>query len=54
MKGKAMNELQVWQKGLDEGLNLAIKLVNEWCGLECKTISELIHAVNQMKEVAHD
>lgn len=49
-----MNELESWQKGLNEGLNLAVKLVNDWCGLECKTISEVIYEINQIKEMTHD
>ena len=49
-----MDQLAAWQQGHNEGLNLAVKLINEWCGFECKTIAELIKAINEMKEVVHD
>jgi len=49
-----MTELDAWQQGHNEGLNLAVKLINEWCHMECQTISEVIKAINEMKEVEHD
>ena len=54
MKGNAMNDLEIWQQGHSAGVNLAVKLINDWCEFECKTISEVIQAINEMKEVAHD
>jgi hypothetical protein len=54
MKGNAMNELEAWQQGHSSGVNLAVKLINEWCEFECKTIAEVIQVINQMKEMAHD
>ncbi len=54
MKGNAMNDLEIWQQGHNAGLNLAVKLINDWCEFECKTISEVIQLINEMKEVAHD
>jgi hypothetical protein len=54
MKGKAMDELKSWQQGHDAGINLAVKLINEWCHLNCKTIAEVIREVNKIQEVAHD
>lgn len=50
MKGNSMSELDIWQQGHSAGLNLAVKMVNEWCGFECKTLAELIQAINQIKE----
>lgn len=49
-----MTELEAWQKGHSDGLNLAVKLINEWCKFDCKTLSEVIKAINEIKEVAHD
>jgi len=49
-----MTEMEVWQQGHSAGLNLAVKLINDWCGFECKTISEVIQAINEMKELEHD
>jgi len=49
-----MTELEAWQQGHYAGINLAVKLINDWCHLECKTITEVIQVVNEMKEVAHD
>ena len=48
-----MEELDIWQQGHSAGLNLAVKLINEFCKFECDTISEVIQAINKMKEVAH-
>jgi len=45
-----MNELDIWQQGHSAGLNLAVKMVNEWCGFKCETLSQLIQAINQIKE----
>lgn len=49
-----MTELEAWQQGHNAGINLAVKLINDWCGFECKTLSDVISAINQMKELAHD
>ena len=51
-----MSELEVWQRGHNAGINLAVKLINDWCdlGFECKTISDVIKAINEMREMAHD
>lgn len=49
-----MNEIEAWQQGHSAGINLAIKLINDWCEMECKTITDVINAINQIKEVAHD
>lgn len=49
-----MNELDVWQRGHNAGLNLAVKLINDWCHFDCKTISEVIRVINELKEVEHD
>lgn len=45
-----MNELEIWNQGHSAGINLAIKMVNEWCGFKCTTLSDLIKAINQIKE----
>lgn len=50
MKGNAMNELDIWNQGHSAGINLAVKMLNEWCGLKCQTLSELIKAINEIKE----
>ena len=50
MKGNAMNELDIWNQGHSAGINLAVKMINEWCGLESKTLAQLIQAINQIKE----
>jgi hypothetical protein len=52
MKGNAMSELELYQLGHKAGVNMTIKLINDWCGLECKTISEVIQAINEMRETA--
>jgi len=49
-----MTELDAWTQGHSEGLNLAVKLINEMCDMECNTIGDVIVAINEMKEVAHD
>ena len=49
-----MDQLAAWQQGHSEGLNLAIKLLNDWCDMDCKTIADVIKAINEMKEVVHD
>jgi hypothetical protein len=49
-----MTELEAWQQGHNAGINLAVKLINDWCDFECKTISEVIQAINEMKELEHD
>ena len=49
-----MTELEAWQQGHNAGINLAVKLINDWCEFECKTLSDVIQAINEMKEVAHD
>jgi hypothetical protein len=54
MKGTAMDELGAWQQGHNAGINLAVKLINDWCHMECKTIAEVIRAINEIKEMAHD
>ena len=45
-----MHELDVWKQGHSTGINLAVKMINEWCGFECTTLAELIQAINQIKE----
>jgi len=50
MKGNAMNELDIWRQGHSAGVNLAVKMLNEWCGLDCVTLIDLIKAVKEMKE----
>ena len=49
-----MNELEIWKQGHSTGINLAVKMINQWCGLNCKTLAEVIQAINEMKEMAHD
>ena len=36
-----MTELDAWQQGHNAGINLAVKLINDWCDMECKTIEVL-------------
>jgi hypothetical protein len=54
MKGMAMTELDAWQQGHNAGINLSVKLINDWCHMECETIADVIKAINEMKELAHD
>ena len=49
-----MEYVNIWQQGHSEGLSLAVRLINEWCGFECKTISDVIRAINELKETEHD
>jgi len=49
-----MDPITAWQQGHSDGLNLAVQKINEWCGLECKTLSELISAIKDLMEVEHD
>jgi len=46
-----MDQIAAWQQGHNAGMNLAIKLINDWCGFECRTIAEIIEAINQLKEM---
>jgi len=52
MKGNSMNELDIWNQGHSEGINLAVKMVNKWCGFNCETLAEVIQAINEIKEKA--
>jgi hypothetical protein len=54
MKGNAMNSIEAWQQGYSDGVNVAVQQINKWCGLDCKTLAQLIAAINQIKEVVHD
>ena len=47
-----MNKIEAWQQGHSDGLNLAVKQINEWCGLDCKTLTEIIYAINKLKDQA--
>lgn len=49
-----MEYIDAWQRGHNEGLTLAVRLINEWCELDCKTISDVIKAINEMKEAEHE
>jgi len=45
-----MSEIDIWNQGHSAGINLAVKMINQWCGIECNTLAQLIQAINQMKE----
>lgn len=49
-----MNEMQAWQQGYSDGVNVTVQQLSKWCELDCKTLPELIAAIKQLKEVAHD
>lgn len=49
-----MDPITAWQQGHSDGLNLAVQKINEWCGLECKTLSDLILTIKDLMEVTHD
>jgi SpoVK/Ycf46/Vps4 family AAA+-type ATPase len=46
---EGVKSLTAWQQGHGEGLNLAIKLLNDWCDMDCKTIADVIKAINELK-----
>ena len=45
-----MNELEAWQQGHSDGLNFAVKQINEWCDLDCKTLADIIRTINKIRE----
>jgi hypothetical protein len=45
-----MNELDIWNQGHSAGINLAVKLINQWCDMDCKTLAETIKAINEIKQ----
>jgi phosphoribosyl-AMP cyclohydrolase len=45
-----MNELDIWNQGHSAGINLAVKMINQWCDMDCKTLAEAIKAINELKE----
>ena len=49
MKGTAMNAIDAWQQGHSDGVNLAVQQINKWCELDCKTLTEIINAINKLR-----
>ena len=45
-----MTDVEAWQQGHSDGLNLAVRKINEWCGFECKTLLDVIKEINRIKE----
>ena len=45
-----MNKIEAWQQGHSDGLNLAVQQINEWCGMDCKTLTEIIRAINKLRD----
>jgi len=45
-----MTDVEAWQQGHSDGLNLAVAKINEWCGMECKTLLDVIKEINRIKE----
>jgi hypothetical protein len=44
-----MNAIDAWQQGHSDGLNLAVQQINKWCELDCKTLTEIINAINKLR-----
>ena len=45
-----MNEVDAWRQGYSDGIELVVEKINEWCGLDCKTIVEIIREINHIKQ----
>jgi hypothetical protein len=52
MKGNAMTDIEAWQQGHSDGLNLAVAKINEWCDMDCKTLVDVIKEINKLREMA--
>jgi hypothetical protein len=44
-----MNKIEAWQQGHIDGLNLAVQQINEWCGMDCKTLADIIKEINKLR-----
>jgi len=47
---QVMNEVDAWRQGYSDGIELVVEKINEWCGLDCKTIVEIIKEINHIKQ----
>jgi hypothetical protein len=45
-----MDKIEAWQQGHADGLDLAVKQINEWCKMDCKTLVEVIREINKLRE----
>lgn len=45
-----MNKIEAWQQGHSDGLNLAVQQINEWCDMDCKTLTDIIREINKLCE----
>jgi len=45
-----MNELAIWNQGHSAGINLAVKMLNEWCDLKCETLIDAIKLINKIQQ----
>jgi hypothetical protein len=45
-----MDKIEAWQQGHSDGLDLAVKQINEWCKMDCKNLIEVIREINKLRE----